>query len=251
MIRHFTIIALGALSLSQIMANPASAQDTANQDAPATEAPTIAPAPALALAKPPAGRTLAQMAADADAIAVVRVNLTEYQKTRKFPSSGFALLEVLVPYRGVTKGQVLEVTERGLGDTRCYYPELGTWQIEGDRFLAFLKRGENDTWRGHAPACRLPVLVDGNHQFVLRHPIKGLRVDDASAIKKVVYADPAARVDASDFTRAKIDELETYYQATRVVSNDPLAPPDVVYQYSQGIYLHDVRRLMTGSDSPQ
>ncbi|MFK7955146.1 MAG: hypothetical protein AB8B96_03550 [Lysobacterales bacterium] len=242
MIRTFTHRILGILLLTVLAAHSVRAQTSANADTPL-------PSPDPPASAPPPGLTLAQMSADADAIAVVRVSLTEYQKTRNFPSSGFAMLEVLVPYRGVKKGQTLQVTERGLGDTRCYYPELGTWQFEGDRFLAFLKRGDNDTWRGRAPGCRLPVLVDASHQFVLRHPIKGLEIEDSAVIQTVDYADPAARVDASDFTRAKINELENYYRASRVISTDPLAPPDLVYEYSQGITLSNVRRLMTSPDS--
>jgi len=212
--------------------NPASAQNT--PAATAAEA-KIENSPWSQDQQTPAGQTLSEMARDADAIAVVRVDLTEYQKTRAFPSSGFALLQVLVAYRGVERGDQLQVTERGLGERRCYYPELGTWQFEGDRFLVFLKKGDNETWRGTAPACRLPVLVDGNHQFVLRYPIKGLIIEDPAVIETVDFADPASRVDASDFTRQKIAELESYYQANRVVSDDPLAPPDLVYQYSKGI----------------
>ncbi len=203
---------------------------------PATQAPST---PGQA-----AGQTLAEMAADADAIAVVRVQQTEYARTRSFPSSGWALLEVLVPYRGVEKGDLLEVTERGLGEQRCYYPELGTWQFEGDRFFVFLKKGEGETWRGRAPACRLPVLVDESNRFLLRYPVKGLSIADPEAVEEVQFNDPAARVDAADFTRARVRELEEYYLATRVVSDDPLAPPDLVYEYTRGISLANVRRMM-------
>ncbi len=209
------------------------------------------PAAAQKTAQPPQssqqganGQTLSEMAADADAIAVVRVNLTEYQKTRAFPSSGWALLEVLVAYRGVSRGDKLEVREKGLGDQRCYYPELGAFQFEGDRFLVFLKRSEGETWRGQAPACRLPVLVDSKNQFALRYPVKGLVIEDPSVIRAIEFVDPASRVDASDFTQSQIQQLKTFYQAKRVISDDPLAPPDLVFQYSQGLYLSDVRRLI-------
>ena len=142
------------------------------------------------------------------------------------------------------RGELLEVTERGLGEQRCYYPELGTWQFEGDRFLVFLQKADNDTWRGRAPACRLPVLVDESNRFLLRYPIKGLTIEDRTVVETVEYNDPAARVDASDFTSAQVRELENFYLATRVVSSDPLAPPDLVYQYTRGISLANVRRLM-------
>ncbi|MEM1092314.1 MAG: hypothetical protein AAGI67_18145 [Pseudomonadota bacterium] len=236
--RTSAMLAAG-LTLAAAMAPGVWAQSTVVAGKPGTDATTQTQPPPSAAAE----QTLAAMAADADAIAVVRVTQTEYARTRAFPSSGWALLEVLVPYRGVEKGQILEVTERGLGKQRCYYPELGTWQFEGDRFFVFLKKGEGDTWRGRAPACRLPVLVDDANRFLLRFPVEGLKIEEEGVVEEVQFNDPAARVDASDFTRAKIRELEDFYLATRVVSDDPLAPPDLVYQYTRGITLANVRRL--------
>ncbi|MEM7705126.1 MAG: hypothetical protein AAF358_06205 [Pseudomonadota bacterium] len=233
-------ILAASLTLVAVVAPGVWAQSTGVTGGPGGDATTPTQPPPSAAA----GQTLAAMAAGADAIAVVRVAQTEYARTRAFPSSGWALLEVLVPYRGVEKGQLLEVTERGLGEQRCYYPELGTWQFEGDRFFVFLKKGEGDTWRGRAPACRLPVLVDDANRFLLRFPVEGLKIDEEGVVEEVQFNDPAARVDASDFTRAKIRELEDFYLATRVVSDDPLAPPDLVYQYTRGITLANVRRLM-------
>ncbi|MEM9531888.1 MAG: hypothetical protein AAGA23_13330 [Pseudomonadota bacterium] len=206
---------------------------------------TLLLAPAMkAQAQITASATLAELAAEADVIAVVQVTQTDYEKTRSFPSSGWALLKVLVPYRGVARGDVLEVTEKGLGDFRCYYPELGTWQFEGDRFLVFLRRAGEDSFRGRAPGCRIPVLVSDDNRYWVRYPVDNLNIEDEGVIQEVSYVDPAARIDASDFTRARLAALESDYLARRVESDDPLAPPDLIYEYTRGITLSDARRLM-------
>ena len=62
------------------------------------------------------------------------------------------------------------------------------------------------------------MLVDKSNRFLLRYPVQGLSIEDPEAVEEVQFNDPAARVDAADFTRAKVRELEEYYLATRVVS---------------------------------
>ncbi|MEM6936579.1 MAG: hypothetical protein AAF552_08990, partial [Pseudomonadota bacterium] len=181
--RTASVMLAAGLMLVAAMAPCVWAQSTVVAGKPGGDTTTPTPPPPSAAA----GQTLAAMAAGADAIAVVRVAQTEYARTRAFPSSGWALLEVLVPYRGVEKGQLLEVTERGLGEQRCYYPELGTWQFEGDRFFVFLKKGEGDTWRGRAPACRLPVLVDDANRFLLRFPVEGLKIEEEGVVEEVQF----------------------------------------------------------------
>lgn len=194
---------------------------------------------------PPEESTLAELAADADLIAVVRVRDAQYERIRDFPSAGYAYLEVLIAYKGTQKGSVIEVQEKGLGEDKCYYPELGTWQFEGDRFLVFLKRGKGKAvYRGRAPGCRLPVLVTADNRYALRYPVRGLRIDSPDAVQPIDYLDPAAYVDAADFTSAGIQELESYYQARRVVPDDPLAPPSLKYVYTLGVPISRLRELL-------
>ncbi len=190
-----------------------------------------------------ADATLAQLAARADVIALVRVMETDYEKIRSFPSSGWALLKVLIPYKGVARDDILEVTEKGLRDSACYYPELGVWQFEGDRFLVFLRAGDKDTYRGNAPGCRIPVLVTQDNSYAIRAPLPGLTLDPDRVID-VEYADPAAYVDAGDFTRAQIRELEQVYLARPVEDRDPFAPPQKKYVYTPGIPLSQLRDML-------
>ena len=205
----------------------------------------------LALGTDPAaagepGRSLAEMAAEADLIAVVRVEQTDYQKTRDFPSLGTAFLKILIPYKGTSRDEIIEVSEKGLADDACYYPEPGVWQFEGDRFLAFLKKSADgkDSYRGRAPGCRMPVLVTEDNRYAVRYPIRGLEIKDPGVVTQLKYADPAAFVNAADFTSAQIDELVNYYHARRVEEEDPLAPPRIIYVYTLGIPISRMRALM-------
>ncbi len=190
--------------------------------------------------------SLTELAAAADLIAVARVEQVDYQKTREFPSSGSAFLKILIPYKGAAKGDWIEVVERGLAADACYYPEPGVWDFEGARFLVLLnKSGPNkDTYRGRAPGCRLPVLVTADNRYALRVPVAGLRLGETDAATELEFADPAAFVDASDFTRAELDELVSVYRARRVEPDDPLAPPRDLYVYTRGIPIERVRELM-------
>ncbi len=201
----------------------------------------IASAPA-----PTGAETLAELAAAADLIAVVRVERTDYLKTRGFPSGGSAFLKVLIPYRGAARDDWLEVTEQGLRDDACYYPEPGAFEFEGSRFLVFLKRapGAAGTYRGRAPGCRLPVLVTAANGYALRYPVAGLEVNDPDAVAELSYVDPAAYVDAADFTSAQLRELTEVWQARAVPSDDPLAPPRARYVYTRGIPIERLRALM-------
>ncbi|MDX1569249.1 MAG: hypothetical protein R3200_02100 [Xanthomonadales bacterium] len=189
--------------------------------------------------------SLAELADEADLIAVVRVEQVDYEKTRSFPSSGSAFLEILIPYKGdVARGDWIEVKEQGLAESACYYPEPDPFVFEGARFLVLLRADpkEEEVYRGVAPACRIPVLVTSENRYAVLYPVKGLDLPEELA-ERQTYADPAAVVDATDFTRAQIEELETDYQA-EPVERGPFEPNNLLYTYTRGIPLGEVRRLM-------
>jgi len=196
-------------------------------------------APALAQ-----DRTLDRLAEDADLIAIVRVADVDYVKTRGFPSKGSAYLRVLIAYRGTEAGAMVEVEEEGLEEAACYYPEVGAFDLEGDRFLVFLRATDKkDVYRGRRPGCAIPVLVTESSAYALRMPVEGLEVP-ASAIEEVAYSDPAAFIDIDDLTFAEARRLEDAGIVARFQSRDPLAPDPGLLIYRLGVPIAGLRALM-------
>ena len=192
-----------------------------------------------------AAPSLAELAEEADLIAVARVEQVDYEKTRSFPSAGSAFLEILIPYKGdVAQGDWIEVKEKGLADSACYYPEPDPFAFEGARFLVLLRADpkEKEVYRGVAPGCRIPVLVTQENRYAVLYPVEGLDLPEDLA-ERQTYADPAAVVDATDFTRDQIEALEKDYRA-EPVERGPYEPNHLLYTYTLGIPLGEVRRLM-------
>jgi hypothetical protein len=188
--------------------------------------------------------TLARLAEKADLIAIVRVDTTQYEKTRSFPSRGFADLRVLIPYKGIKRDELVAVTEEGLDADACYYPEVGPFVREGQRFLVFLKKASKSVYVGRAPGCRIPVLVSNDSQYAMVYPIPGVTVSDLSLVEELTFSDPAAFVDATESTFAQKDELTSFYQA-RLVEPDNMAPGREIYVYTRGIPITSLRNMMS------
>ena len=188
--------------------------------------------------------TFAQLAADADLIAVVQVEETTYEYVRrKFPVKGTGYLKVLLPYKGdTTPGTLIQVPESGLRDTACYYPRLDLFQVEGARFLAFLKQEKDDVYKGVAPYCQLPVFVTDSARYALKYPVPGVEFASPDQVRELQFADPAAYVETNDMTRMQIEALEADF--ARPVPTAPGFPPDTRYVYTRGIMLGDVRAAM-------
>ena len=196
--------------------------------------------------------TFAEMAEKADLIAIVRVEVTEYQKTRDFPSKGHANLRVLIAYKGIKRDELVVVTEEGLADDGCYYPEVGPFVREGQRFLVFLKKAPKDVYRGHAPGCRIPVLVTSDSAYAMLYPIPGVTISKPELVTELSYSDPAAFVDATESTFVQKDELTGFYQA-RQVEQDSIEPGREIYVYTRGIPIINLRSMMftAGENQPQ
>lgn len=199
---------------------------------------------------PPAQKTLAELFQSADLAAVVRVEQTDYEKTRSFPSSGWALLQVLIPYKGTERGEIIEVVEQGLALDACYYPELAPLQFEGDRYLIFVNKDPTrPVFRGRAPACKIPVAVTDTAEYAVIAPIDGIALP-AEAVQTVRYSDPAAFVDATEFSRARRQALETRYHAT-LVEADPPIPGQYRYVYTKGLPISTLRPLLKQTSSDE
>lgn len=188
--------------------------------------------------------SLAELAAGADLIAVVQVEETTYEYVRrKFPVKGTGYLKVLLPYKGdTTAGTLIQVPESGLRDSACYYPRLDLFQVEGARFLAFLKHDKDDIYKGTAPYCRLPVFVTDTARYALKFPVPGVAFDSPDQVRELRFADPAAYVDTNDMTRMQIEALEAEF--AQPVPTQPGFPPDTRFVYTRGIMLGDVRAAM-------
>ena len=188
--------------------------------------------------------SLAKLAETADLIAIVRVEDTYYEKIRSFPSKGQANLRVLIPYQGSSRGDLVVVTEEGLAADACYYPEVGPFVREGQRFLVFLNKTPKSSYRGRAPGCRIPVLVTDDAQYAMIYPIPGVAIADLSLVEELTFSDPAAFVDATESTFAQLDELINYYRA-RLVEADSIEPGRAIYVYTRGIPISKLRAMLS------
>lgn len=192
----------------------------------------------------PKVRQLAELAANADLIAIVQVEDTTYEYVRrKFPVKGTGYLKVLLPYKGdAEQGTLIQVPESGLTDTTCYYPRLDLFQVEGARFLAFLSHEKDDVYKGIAPYCHLPVFVTDSAQYALKFPVPGVAFENLDLVRQLQFADPAAYVDTNDMTRMQIEALKAEF--AQPVPTKPGFPPDTRFVYTRGIMLGDVRAAM-------
>jgi hypothetical protein len=193
-------------------------------------------------------QSLAQMAANADLIAIVRVEETLYQKTRDFPSKGKAFLKVLIPYRGAERDHLIEVEEEGLEDTACYYPKVDPFAFEGQRFLVFLRKSpDKPSYRGRGPGCRLPILVTADSGYALLQPIAGLKVPEDQVLD-IDYSDPAAFLEAGELSFAEVRRLQAEGTARWHENEDPLAPDREFLVYTRGVPISALRALMFPED---
>ena len=116
------------------------------------------------------------------------------------------------------------------------FPEITAWQ-EGQRFLVFMQHLEADRFRGHPQVCALSILVTDANEYAMRMPQDTviLGSDGDSLVREFVYADPAARIDATELTSTSIIKMQQELKVRRL-GNDLV--------YTLGISLTDVRRLI-------
>ncbi len=194
---------------------------------------------------------LASLTAEADLVAIVQVITTDYQMTRGFPSSGSAYLSVLIPYKGSLKGDIIEVKESGIEDTSCYYPEVQVLQVEGDRFLAFLKKDgpEKETYHGYMPGCKIPILVTADNSYAIVYPVPGLALPEEH-VQELIFGDPSAMLDLSDWSLAQAEEFAEAWQMIQVPPGPDDAPNARIYQYTRGILVPGLYKLLYPDGKP-
>ena len=182
---------------------------------------------------------LADLAADADLIALVRVLDTDYEYTREFPSGGTAFLKILIPYK-VSRPleDIIYVYEEGLHPGECYFKNPTVLE-EGRRHLVFLKFSEDvkDQYNGLETGCKLEVLVNNNDSYAVRYPVNGIKLaDDLSGhARPMIFADPYALLEDEDITPTERNVLlESAY----------LSALENQYRYTHGIDISAIRQLM-------
>ena len=182
---------------------------------------------------------LDQLAANHDVVAIVQQVDIQYQKVREFPNKGYGELRVLIGYKGIDRGTLIEVHEEGLEEYRCYYPDF---ENEGNRYLVFLNHVKNDRFSGTLPACRIPVLVTADNKYALQYPVDGIELD-ADLAQEIDFADPAAYVELADLTFEETSRL-TDAELARIEETDAYGPAATRLVYTHGIPVDSLRDLL-------
>lgn len=204
-------------------------------EAPDSNAPD--PGNASTVSAQPA--TLAELAARADLVAVVRVLDTDYEYARGFPSGGTAFLQVLVAYK-VSRPleDIIKVYEEGLHAGECYFENPTVWE-EGRRHLVFLKFSPEveDQYNGLPGGCKLDVLVSRDNRYALRYPVSGIAVaDDLNPYARSMdFSDEYAHVKDENISP---DERQALLDAGYLVKNGQR------FAFTHGIELSVIRKLM-------
>lgn len=183
--------------------------------------------------------SLAELAAQADLVALVQIADTDYEYTRDFPSGGTAFLKVLIPYK-VTRAleDLIEVYEEGLHDFECYFPNPTVLE-EGRRFLVFLRFSAevNEQYNGLAQGCALEVLVTRENRYALRYPLEGMALlgDHGQHAAELAFADAYALVDDNNMSP---DKRNAFLKEGWLVEDGER------YRFTHGIDLSRARQLL-------
>lgn len=184
----------------------------------------------------------------ADVVAIAQVVNVDYEQTREINAKGQAFLNVLVPYKGTKRNELLIVSSKGFDKHVCYYPDRGG---EGERFLVFLKNSENNgEYHGFNPYCQLQVLLTDTGEYALRYPLEIDFEVDKTLVKEMQYNDPNAQIDATEWTGISRDEHQKTFMTT--LSEDADMFQKFFYlTYTQGIMIYEIRRLMNIKAQPR
>lgn len=195
--------------------------------------------------------SLADLAAQFDLVAIAQVTVTDYQKTREFPSSGSAYLTALIPYKGIEKGQLIEVTEKGLDADACYYPEIEVLQMEGHRFLVFLNKDSNkaDSYHGYLPYCQIPVFVTSDNSYAIGAPVFDLSIPD-EIVQPVTFGDPAAVIDLTEWPRPEADRFVESFDLIQIPPREDQPENTRLFMYTQGIRVDGLHKLLFPDGQP-
>jgi len=205
---------------------------------------TISVAAELTKPEPPAGISLAAMAAKAELIVLAQVRDTDYLYRREFPVSGSAFLKVLIAYKGDQTEEIIEVYEQGLHKNECYFQNPSV-QEEGRRFLLFLRKDDEkeNRFRGLAEGCALDVLVGKDNQYILRLPVTGIPITDEleQLAQAFEFSDAYSRETEESLSPKERDLLLQAGLITRTGEH---------YVYTRGVKLSEIRLLMKLEPEP-
>ncbi len=192
----------------------------------------------------PSFKSLSEAAQWADLVAIAQVDDIEYEQVRSMNTEGYAFLNVLIPYKGATKGEPIAVMANGLDDDVCYYPDRIN---EGERYLVFLKKvpdEKNNVYYGYKPFCQLQILLSDLGQYILRTPLENNILQfDESLIEQHIFNDPHAMIDTTTWTSISRNEFAEKYQCEIIQSEDDFNTY-IHLRYTQGIPLYKVRPLL-------
>lgn len=183
--------------------------------------------------------SLAELAEKADLVAVAQVKDTDYVYTRSFPSEGSAYLKILIVYKsGAEAGEIIEVYDKGLHPSECYFENPTVFE-EGRRYLVFFRLDPEDPgiYRGLAHGCALEILVTEDNRYALKFPLEGMDLSDKLDALAVKYdfRDNYALLAEESLEPARRDDL----LARRLI-----IPYQGQFKYTQGIDLTIIRKLM-------
>lgn len=186
---------------------------------------------------------LAQRAAGSDLVALAQLDRIDYEYNRGYPVGGRAWLRPLIPYKAEAELRgILIVSEQGLKDNECYFPQVDPWD-EAPRYLLFLTEDtDNATLEGHPDGCAIEILVDATGGYAARWPQPAFggengRGDETlqELAREMTFQGPMARIDASDLlAHQRRDRAERDFM--RIDGTD-LVP-------TRGIPLTELRQLM-------
>jgi hypothetical protein len=181
-----------------------------------------------------AERSLASLAEEADLVAVAELIHTEYRTRDEQPTRGFAVLNILIPYKRPDDQTIAQVWAEGRDPAACYYP---TEPSANERYLVFLRLRADGQYEGEKPYCQLPVHVSAeDSQYALRYPVQGVTLPGGAPVRELVFADRAAYVDPATIDAGERARIRNTWRTVEL--------PDGRLRYSQGILMSDVRMLM-------
>jgi hypothetical protein len=188
--------------------------------------------------------TLTQASEWADLVAVAQVDDIEYEQVRQLNAKGYAFLNILVPYKGSSRGEPIAVFAKGFDDNVCYYPDRVN---EGQRYLVFLKHvpdQEDNVYYGFKPFCQLQILLSDMGHYILRTPLDaGAPKMDLSLIEQHQFNDPHAMLDATLWTGINRQKYADEFQCKIIESEDDFNKYFHL-RYTQGVPIYKVRPLL-------
>jgi len=188
--------------------------------------------------------SFAEATAWADLVAIAQVDDIEYEQIREINVKGYAFLNVLVPYKGSTKGESIAVIAEGVKDNSCYYPDR---ENAGERFLVFLKKAPKkgtNVYYGFKPFCQMQILLSDMGQYILRTPLnnKSLKIEE-NLIQEQTYVDPHAMVDSTLWTSTKREEYANQFKC-KIIESEDTFNKYFHLRYTQGVPIHEIRKLL-------